>query len=56
MARCDLPMRTAQTSDLLQVERGMERIFTKELVLFVCQALHFVWQFAVKLPEPLRRE
>jgi hypothetical protein len=43
-------------SNLLQVERGMERIFPKELVLFVRQALHFARQFAVKLPEPLGRE
>jgi hypothetical protein len=34
----------------------MERIFTKEFVLFVRQALHFGRQFAVKLPEPLGRE
>jgi hypothetical protein len=28
-------------SDLLQVERGMERIFPEEFVLLVRQALHF---------------
>src|ERR1700722_17756088 len=43
-------------SDLLRVERGMERIFPKEFVLFVRQALHFGRQFAVKPPEPLGRE
>lgn len=28
-------------SDLLRAERGMERIFPKEFVLFVRQTLHF---------------
>jgi hypothetical protein len=34
----------------------MERIFSKEFVLLICQPLYFSWQLAEKMPKALGRE